>query len=188
MRRILLRHLLLHKLRHSGDPDFPATTIFESPQALGFMSARGTAVVNCQQTTGETEGLALGRYFNFSFENSTLNLGFDSQSVGGLDWVLRVDSNQVAVLEAMIDDGRIVVAGANFSVEYNAIADVTYIQQTVTTVLGDCNLDGVVDFSDIPPFVVILPSGAFLEQADCNQDTVVDFSDIGMFIAILISQ
>ena len=51
--------------------------------------------------------------------------------------------------------------------------------------LGDCNLNGVVDFSDIAPFIQILASDGFLGQADINQDDVVDFSDIAPFIVIL---
>jgi len=53
--------------------------------------------------------------------------------------------------------------------------------------LGDCNLDGVVDFSDIAPFVEILQAGSFLVQADCNQDDAVNFADIPAFIEILIA-
>ena len=51
--------------------------------------------------------------------------------------------------------------------------------------LGDCNLDGVVDFEDIGPFIMALQSGSFLEEADCNQDGGVDFEDIGALVAIL---
>ena len=62
---------------------------------------------------------------------------------------------------------------------------------TVTLVapvlLGDCNLDGEVDFSDIAAFIEVLRSGTFLEQADCNLDGEVTFSDIPSFIAILSS-
>ena len=54
-------------------------------------------------------------------------------------------------------------------------------------VLGDCNQDGVVNFSDIPPFIRLLQAGAFLLQADTNQDDMVDFSDIPPFISILIA-
>lgn len=61
------------------------------------------------------------------------------------------------------------------------------LQIESTVLLGDCNLDGVVDFSDIPSMIEVLTSGDFLEQADCNQDTVVDFSDIPSFIEILIA-
>ena len=53
--------------------------------------------------------------------------------------------------------------------------------------LGDCNLDGTVNFSDIPAMIEILTSGGFIEQADCNEDGVVNFSDITSFIGILTS-
>ena len=52
-------------------------------------------------------------------------------------------------------------------------------------VLGDANLDGVVNFSDIPAFIAALQAGSSLAQADINQDGVVDFTDIGPFIGLL---
>ena len=55
-------------------------------------------------------------------------------------------------------------------------------------VLGDCNLDGAVTFLDINPFIQILATDGFLEQADCNQDGAVNFLDIAFFIAILAAQ
>jgi len=61
-----------------------------------------------------------------------------------------------------------------------------YKKALVSTILGDCNLDGDVNFFDIAPFIVLLSSGDFLEEADCNQDGVVNFSDIAPLIAILI--
>lgn len=51
--------------------------------------------------------------------------------------------------------------------------------------LGDCNLDGVVNFLDIGPFIGFLTSGDYLEQADCNQDGIVNFSDIAPLLTIL---
>ena len=54
-----------------------------------------------------------------------------------------------------------------------------------TTILGDCNQDGVVNFFDINPFIGFLAGNTFFEQADCNQDNVVNFFDIAPFIAIL---
>jgi len=53
--------------------------------------------------------------------------------------------------------------------------------------LGDCNQDDFVDFSDIPAFIAILQAGSFLDEADCNRDGFVDFLDIGPFIFILAS-
>ena len=57
-----------------------------------------------------------------------------------------------------------------------------------TVLLGDVNLDGVVDFSDIPAFIAVLQSGEFQADADIDSSGVVDFSDIPPFIAILQNQ
>jgi hypothetical protein len=51
--------------------------------------------------------------------------------------------------------------------------------------VGDVDLDGFVTSSDIPPFVSILISGGYQEEADCDFNGVVDFADIPAFIAIL---
>ena len=34
------------------------------------------------------------------------------------------------------------------------------------TLLGDCNLDGVINFQDIPAMISLLISGTYLEEAD----------------------
>ena len=52
-------------------------------------------------------------------------------------------------------------------------------------VLGDCNLDGSVNFLDISPFITLLTTASYLEEADINQDGAVNFLDIGLFISIL---
>ena len=51
--------------------------------------------------------------------------------------------------------------------------------------LGDANLNDVVNFLDIPAFISLLTSGNYLSQADCNEDGAVDFLDIAAFIQIL---
>ena len=53
--------------------------------------------------------------------------------------------------------------------------------------LGDTNQDGAVNFLDISPFISLLSSGTFLDQADTNRDGVVDFLDISPFISLLTS-
>ena len=50
---------------------------------------------------------------------------------------------------------------------------------------GDVNMDGVVDFFDISPFVDLLSSGEFQAEADTTCNGVVDFFDISPFIALL---
>ena len=54
--------------------------------------------------------------------------------------------------------------------------------------LGDVNLDGAVNFLDIPSFIEILISREFQAVADFNQDAAVTFADIPPFIEILTEQ
>ena len=55
----------------------------------------------------------------------------------------------------------------------------------VSTLLGDCNQDGFVNFSDIARFIAILSNRDFLAEADINEDGEVNFLDISPFIEIL---
>ena len=53
---------------------------------------------------------------------------------------------------------------------------------------GDVNLDGVVNFLDISPFITVLTMGnmgEFQAQADLNDDGIVNFLDISPFIIAL---
>ena len=54
--------------------------------------------------------------------------------------------------------------------------------------LGDVDMDGVVDFLDIAPFISILSSTDFQIEADIDQDGDVDFFDISPFIELLSGQ
>jgi len=58
---------------------------------------------------------------------------------------------------------------------------------SISPVLGDVNLDGVVDFLDISPFITLLTTGEFQFEADINLDDEVDFLDISPFITLLSS-
>ena len=51
---------------------------------------------------------------------------------------------------------------------------------------GDINQDGVVNFSDIPPFISLLISGEFSCEGDVDQSGEVNFQDIPPFITLLI--
>ena len=53
------------------------------------------------------------------------------------------------------------------------------------TILGDVDQNGIVTFADIAPFIAILTSNAFLDEADVNQDNEVNFLDILPLIGIL---
>ncbi len=63
---------------------------------------------------------------------------------------------------------------------------------TVTAVdevlLSDANLDGIADFLDISPFISLLSSGTFLDQADIDRNGEVNLLDIYPFIGIMSGQ
>ena len=60
------------------------------------------------------------------------------------------------------------------------------IRDSNTNVLhGDVDLNGVVDFLDISPFVNVLVNNQFQLEADVNKDGLVNLQDIGPFIDIL---
>ena len=52
---------------------------------------------------------------------------------------------------------------------------------------GDVNLDGMVNFLDIAPFISRLSGGQLQAEADVNEDGVVNFLDIAPFIQALSS-
>ena len=52
---------------------------------------------------------------------------------------------------------------------------------------GDVDLNGQVEFLDIPSFIELLISGDSQDEADCNCDGEVGFADIPAFIQILIA-
>lgn len=54
-----------------------------------------------------------------------------------------------------------------------------------TPLPGDVNLDGIVNFLDISPFISLLSGGGFQLEADVNQDGAVNFLDISPFISLL---
>ena len=56
---------------------------------------------------------------------------------------------------------------------------------TATTVLGDVNLDGSLNFLDILPFISRLTTGEFQIEADVNEDGRVNFLDIAIFVMLL---
>ena len=61
---------------------------------------------------------------------------------------------------------------------------VNYDVVAASVLHGDINMDGVVNFQDIAPFIGLLSTDTYLEAADCNFDGVVNFLDIAPFIGI----
>ena len=69
---------------------------------------------------------------------------------------------------------------------FGATLTVTLVPE-LEVLLGDVDRNGVVDFSDISPFIAVLAANGDQAEADTNEDGLVDFSDIGPFISLLSS-
>lgn len=80
-----------------------------------------------------------------------------------------------------VDDFLIGGVADNENLEFRTY--VVFGQRSV--ILGDVNLDGVVNFSDIAPFIELLTFGMFQAEADIDGSGVVDFADISPFIGLL---
>ncbi len=52
-------------------------------------------------------------------------------------------------------------------------------------IVGDINCDGVVNLSDVNPFVQLISTGGFSAKADINGDGAVNLSDVSPFVALL---
>ena len=87
------------------------------------------------------------------------------------------------------------VAGQSFQVDLSGAAPAFAVPTpgfvngaTATVLLGDVNLDNVVDFFDIQPFIDLLAAQTFQIQADIDGSGDVNFFDIAPFIMILSGQ
>ena len=120
-------------------------------------------------------------------DNPELNLFFDiptqTGSVPGYD--AEIDT-YTPPEEIVISSGDSIVLGSNNAA---GIRDLTLriAEGAKGPLLGDVNLDMVVDFDDISPFITILAAGGNQAEADTNQDGSVTFDDIAPFIELLAS-
>ena len=94
----------------------------------------------------------------------------------------RVELGDSLTIEIELEPGEI--AELDFLVDALGIAlDFSVVPEP--TIPGDVNMDGVVDFFDIQPFIEVLTAQTFQAEADIDGNGVVDFFDIQPFINIL---
>jgi len=131
------------------------------------------------------DGLGISVFFYLATSQNTIGAGLPigSQLLGtafdGTEGPFTID-----LPEGMTVDGYSVVS------VWCEVAEASFGDGTFApgVILGDVNMDGVINFSDIPSFVAVLSAGEFQAQADCDQSGELGFSDIPPFIDILSSQ
>ena len=166
-------------------------------KSLGFSGVDGSVLYNFD---GDSAGDSFGS--SVSGAGDVNNDGFADLIVGAVNFgpansgSARVfsgaDGSVLYDFDSFNGGVGISVSGAS-DVNGDGVADVIVgslfggarVFASRTIILGDCNQDGAVNFLDITPFVGILSSGSFLEEADVNQDGIVNFLDITPFIGVL---
>ena len=85
-------------------------------------------------------------------------------------------------LTALLADGE-----QQFSLDKRIFSPNAMLTVTLTSpvLLGDVNIDGVVDLFDIAPFIDRLATRTFQAEADIDGSGAVDFLDIAPFIGLL---
>ncbi|MEM9410054.1 MAG: choice-of-anchor tandem repeat NxxGxxAF-containing protein, partial [Planctomycetota bacterium] len=164
--------------------DFSCIHFNDQNQVLFFAQLTGDAVTEDNDTalflTDEDGVLRLvvreGDPFNVS------NRGGDFRTI---DYLGVVDGlgNETGTPRALNNAGEIAF-WLRFTDESEAIVK-TIIDGQKGPVLGDINLDGLVNLLDVDPFVQLLSLGQFQIEADLNLDGVVNLLDIEPFIDVL---
>ena len=101
------------------------------------------------------------------------------------------DSYQIINSPAVSGQFNSVDQSSNMSATHGYLFDVVYggnfvsVEVVSRYLLGDANMDGVVDLLDVAAFVQVLVSGSYLLEADVNGDGVVDLLDVAPFAGLL---
>ena len=159
----------------------------------GFLTL-AESVVNI---SGGTFGGFLGTGFSIN-SGAELNLFGSNFAIDGVPLDDSLTMGQAFTIEERdVTLSGVLVDGSPFSFDLMSVdvlfedffepdATVTVtLGPPVTTILGDVNQDGVVDLSDIAPFIFVLQSGGFQAEADIDLNGVVDFCDVVPFGGIV---
>ena len=96
------------------------------------------------------------------------------------DFVTPTSNMRVRFNASDLGEGSVIEAGVDG-------VNVELIRCGTDVLLGDINMDGVVNLLDIQGLVDLLATGGFQAEADFNEDGVVNFLDIQPFIDVLSS-
>jgi hypothetical protein len=176
----------------SGNLIFGAATISNvsftgSPTDAGFVFSNGTV------DSIDLLGLASASFNGsndavlLASDNSTVLVDFTTDAASTTETLIDATNGNLFAGQEL---GNAIFAATNGGAHLRGFtlgANLSY-EIDPSSLLGDVNLDGTVNFLDISPFIAVLSSGMFQAEADCNESGGVDFLDISPFIAILSGQ
>lgn len=125
--------------------------------------------------------------FEFSYDSMTagfIDLDLDPELMNELinDWTCGTNAGLFLRVEGPEIDNEI----RFHSKEADEVADRPQLIIDYDPILiGDVNLDGVINLLDVAPFVQTLTDGVYLPNADINMDCSVDLLDVAPFVDLL---
>ena len=172
-------------------PDFPDTPIgtrWQDPDGNGGYEGGGFAgpadvkpdfIDFLFAFTVSNQGICEGNNGSQAFLDTGYDSGADAFLFGQMSFTA-VSAGQVFVTTVVDESGCV----NNGNLIIPAIAMLT-VNVKEKLLLGDVNLDGIVNLLDVAPFVQILSDGGFQSEADVNQDGAVDLLDVPPFVDLL---
>jgi len=151
---------------------------------IGGFSALESSVV----ISGGSIGAGIDLAFSSLFLSGSEFL-LDGEPIDGLvDGESFRVNNREATLSAVLEDGATYSIDLSSYLIFDSTIFVTRVAAIPEVILGDVNMDGDVNFSDIERFIELLSSGEFQLEADINLDGEVNFEDVAPFVEILVDQ
>jgi hypothetical protein len=120
------------------------------------------------------------------YEGGEFELQDDSLSISRVG-----NGNNVAVQLGTLDQDELwLTAGTEISITANPATDGGVVVRSINVAIpdflvGDVNLDGVVNLLDVNPFVQRISSGGYQMEADVNKDGVTNLLDVASFVGLL---
>ena len=114
-------------------------------------------------------------------------MGADSELAVGFHDV-NIDLTGSGIVLGAGEEGRFVISVlsggelSNSSGVFDNVAITGQFGEVDEIIKGDVNMDGTVDFLDIPVFIMALTAGEGPAEADCNCDGEISFLDIPVFV------
>ena len=149
-------------------------------------------VQDSQANNADTDTITHDEY-SVTFENITTSttsdvLGSASELAVGFHDV-NIDLTGSGIVLGAGEEGRFVISVlsggelSNSSGVFDNVAITGQFGEVDEIIKGDVNMDGIINFLDISPFILALSSpGGAPAEADCNCDGIVNFLDISPFI------
>ena len=134
-----------------------------------------------------TNGFTFEGFFNFGSAQTTPNEGFFIGDIAE-PFLRDVPNNgdsdpRFGIALPGIQAGPSITFTSVGTVNLRGVA--LRFRDGTAVLLGDVDLSGAVDFADISPFIALLSSQTFQEEADLDESGMVDFADIAPFITAL---